>query len=174
MKHYIVTLASIACTAAVHGNIFKDIQRKLENQPEQLEDVIGIKKVKVSNTNMYYYKFVRGSVPPVQLQDPSPVAVEGHPVLEHPVVSKDIQRYEPVITKNSKPDEIGSKVEKKELDHVYGPSSPLRDDAVAAAWAKSRAAENRLKEHRKYMEKLRKLRLEKAAAKDLDGAINDN
>jgi hypothetical protein len=157
----------------VNGNIFKDMQQKIEGQSEPLEDVIGIKKVMVSNTNMYYYKFVRDSNPDV-VPDKSPIAVEGHSILNHPVIAKDKQQYDPVIAKNAKTDEIGTKVEKRELDHVYGPSSPLRDDAVAAAWAKAQAAEKRLKDHRAYMEKLRKLRLEKAAAKDLDGAINDN
>ena len=57
---------------------------------------------------------------------------------------------------------------------VYGVGSPLRDDAVTAAWEHAREAERQLQEHREYMRKVRDARKNVSNAKRVSGAINQS
>ena len=172
MKTKLVSVTALLVTTSVYGNIFKDLSNRMSRNSVNLDNFAGIQKVKVPNTNMYFYKFSKTAPVVDTTETAEEVVVEGKPVLQHPVVVKDIPKYDPVISKTPKTEEVGAKVEEQEIDHVYGKNSPLRDDAVAAAWEKAHAASKRLEEHREYMERLRKLRLEKAAAKEIDGAKN--
>ena len=174
MKTQLLSVTALLVTTSLHGNIFRDLSDNLSRSSVNMDDYAGIQKVRIPNTNMYYYKFTK-TAPVVETTGTTEaVIVESKPVLQHPVVVKDIPKYDPVISKTPKTEEVGAKVEEQEIDHVYGKNSPLRDDAVAAAWEKAHAASKRLEEHREYMERLRKLRLEKAAAKEIDKAKNDD
>ena len=71
-----------------------------------------------------------------------------------------------------KSDEISETAVDNEKKIVYGDDSPLRDDAVSAAWERVHAAEKRLEEHRKYMEHVRKSRKNIEQAKTIAGDVN--
>lgn len=174
MKTHIVTSVALLLTTTVEGNIFRSMQKSLKQNSVSIDDYNGIQKIMIPNTGMYYYKFAKTDPTLSSDSDTSPVVVESYPVLEHPVVKADNPEYEPTVSKTPKTEEIGTQVQKQEVNHVYGRTSPLRDDAVAAAWDKAHMADKRLDEHRKYMEQLRKIRLEKAAAKEIDTAKNSD
>lgn len=174
MKTHIVTTLTLLVTTTVEGNIFKNMQESLRKNSVNIDNYNGIQKIMIPNTNMYYYKFAKTDPTSSPTDKTKSVVVESHPVLEHPVVRDDHPKYDPIVSKTPKTLEVGAQVQKQEVDHVYGKTSPLRDDAVATAWEKSNQADKRLDDHRKYMEKLRKLRLEKAAAKEIDAAKNSD
>ena len=169
-----VTTLTLLVATTVEGNIFKNMQESLRQNSVNIDNYNGIQKIMIPNTNMYYYKFAKTDPTSSSTNKKNPVDVESHPVLEHPVVTADHPKYAPAVNKTPKTQEIGTQVQEQEVDHVYGKTSPLRDDAVAAAWEKSIQADKRLDDHRNYMEKLRKIRLEKAAAKEIDAAKNSD
>lgn len=72
----------------------------------------------------------------------------------------------------SVPQELADVVEHEEKDTLYGDDSPLRDDAVTAAWARYDAAKARLQKHRDYMKSVHSIRTEKAAAKEMSGRVD--
>jgi hypothetical protein len=73
--------------------------------------------------------------------------------------------------KNANPwnsDNVMTNVESKETDLLYGDDSPLRDDAVTAAWAKVHALEKKLKDHRAYMKSVVKTKNSVSKIKEND------
>ena len=72
----------------------------------------------------------------------------------------------------SVPQELADVVEHEEKDMLYGDDSPLRDDAVTAAWSRYDAAKARLQKHRDYMRSVHTIRTEKAAAKEMSGRVD--
>ena len=65
-------------------------------------------------------------------------------------------------------DEVMKDVQGKETDILYGEDSPLRDDAVTAAWAKVHALEKKLKDHRAYMKSVVKTKNSVSKIKEND------
>ena len=133
MKTQLVTTLALLLTTNVNGNIFKNMQDKMKRSSVNLDNFKGIEKVQIPNTNMYYYKLSKTDPTQTVETSQASVVVESHPVLNHPVVVNDHPRYDPVISKTPKTEEVGAQVEQHEIDHVYGKNSPLRDDAVASA-----------------------------------------
>lgn len=179
MKNKILLLTGALLTTNVaDANIFRNFLDNTKATNNNLGDSFVVTKKFLPNSKLYYYKMSSEiQVPPEPTRVPPtapPMIIEERPVLHHPVVIDDAPQISSKISDNDKHDEVGNKVEKVETNHVYGKDSPLRDDAVAEAWRVADEAEARLQRHREYMEKLRIIRLEKAAAKDIDGAKNSD
>lgn len=77
-----------------------------------------------------------------------------------------------VESNHTKPQELADGVVKQEKDLLYGQESPLRDDAVAAAWKRVEQAEERLQRHREYMKAVQHKREELAESKGMSGRID--
>lgn len=175
MKHTIVlAVAATTLTNVTHAeNLIKLAWSSFKNsQPNDISKTnSGISKV--SHGPFYFYKLNNNKVEnelkvestnDVQLQDVIK-QIESHP---------DNDPVEPVVSVNQQTNEEAVVVEKSEKDLLYGNESPLRDDAVAAAWERANLAQKKLDEHRVYMDKLRKTRIQKSQAKTLTASSNQN
>ena len=75
-------------------------------------------------------------------------------------------------SKDKTSDDVMNVIDSNDKALLYGPDSPLRDDAVAAAWAKAMEAEAKLKKHREYMKSVAKAKNNIAKAKENDPKTN--
>lgn len=78
------------------------------------------------------------------------------------------------LDNNPVTEEIGEEKQSDDKQVVYGPTSPLRDDAVIEAWERANLAQQALDEHREYMERVRKSRIAVSTAKKTDTQVNQN
>lgn len=151
------------------ANIINGLWKRVSSGSEDLTKRFdGIEKRYITD-NMYVYKLTpktNQSEQPVQetVVQTLPPEVANHPdVIAAPeAIELDPQQEAadaPVIN---------------EKQVVYGEDSPLRDDAVTAAWEHAREAEKRLEEHREYMRKVRDARKNVSDAKRVSGAINQS
>ena len=154
------------------ANIINGLWKRVSSGSEDLTKRFdGIEKRYITD-NMYVYKLTPKtdqSTQPIQetqqtVVQPLPTEVAKHPdVIAAPVIIELDPHQEtadaPVIN---------------EKQVVYGADSPLRDDAVTAAWEHAREAEKRLQEHREYMRKVRDARKNVSDAKRVSGAINQS
>jgi hypothetical protein len=152
------------------ANIINGLWKRVSNGSEDLTKRFdGIEKRYITD-NMYVYKLTpktaqtEPSVENTIVDQPLPVEVEKHPdvVPVPPAINLDPHQEAADVTV----------VDEKQV--VYGTDSPLRDDAVTAAWEHAREAERRLQEHREYMRKVRDARKNVSDAKRVSGAINQS
>lgn len=151
------------------ANIINGLWKQFSSGSEDLTKRFdGIEKRYITD-NMYVYKLTpkaSQSKQPVQqtVVQPLPPEVEKHPdvtITPEPIELDPHQEAADAPVVNEK-------------QVVYGVDSPLRDDAVTAAWEHAREAEKRLQEHRDYMRKVRDVRKNVSDAKRVSGAINQN
>ncbi len=86
-----------------------------------------------------------------------------------PVAIKAALEYQSRVKSS---DEAMDVIDSNDKTILYGPDSPLRDDAVAAAWKQAKEAEARLKKHRQYMKSLTDAKNNIAKAKENDPKTN--
>jgi len=169
MKKTIICATSIMLCSNVSA---ENIIRALWNNVKSNQDDISKKHDGIARQNVgpfYFYRLKQ----PTRVTKPAPDPVEQlvEPIVivkEHP----DIPPVQDVIDNNLKSKEISEVAVKNEKVVVYGDDSPLRDDAVSAAWERVNTAEKRLEDHRKYMERVRKSRKNVEQAKTIAGEVN--
>ena len=160
MKHVTIATSLALITSPVYGeNIFKSLWNKLKDQPDLTEQHPGISKMHLSD-NFYMYRLSRDENN-VQLDTPEPA-------VDHP----DVVVIENKIDATPKSEELAEQAVRNEKQVLYGDDSPLRDDAVSAAWERAKQAEARLEKHREYMEQVRVSRKQVEQAKSVTAAVN--
>lgn len=177
MKHTLVlaTAATLLTNVTYGDNLIKSIWTGLKNnQPNDIsKNNSNIQKV--SHGPFYFFKLKNDSdtnavTTTVTTSNEKQLENIVEQIESHP----DNDPVEPVISMNQQTDEEAAVVEKTEKELLYGAESPLRDDAVAAAWERANAAQKKLDEHRVYMDELRKTRIQKSQAKTLTASSNQN
>ena len=176
MKGLFVTLVTLSLASNVQAeNLIRMLLNKSSNQPDISKRYKGVSRERVGNSPFYFYKLQRqeeesskiaiiaSNDAPVITLTPQKPAVVSHPD------TKPIKR---VIDKHQPLDEIGNDAVKEEKNVVYGRGSPLRDDNVIEAWKKADEAQQRLDDHRSYMEKVRQSRKKVEQAKRVSTAAN--
>ena len=151
------------------ANIINGLWKRVSGGSEDLTKRFdGIEKRYITD-NMYVYKL-------------SPKANQSKQSAQQTVIQSlppEVEKH-PDVTNTPEPIELDPHQEAadapvvNEKQVVYGVDSPLRDDAVTAAWEHAREAEKRLQEHRDYMRKVRDVRKNVSDAKRVSGAINQN
>ena len=148
----------------------ENLIRALWNNVKGNQDDISKKHDGIAKQNVgpfYFYRLKQ----PTRVTKPDSVEQLVEPIVivkDHP----DVPPVQDVIDNNLKSEEISEVAVKNEKTVVYGDDSPLRDDAVSAAWERVNAAEKRLEDHRKYMERVRKSRKNIEQAKTIAGEVN--
>lgn len=89
-------------------------------------------------------------------------------IIDHP----DVVVIESKIDATPKSEELAEQAVRNEKQVLYGDDSPLRDDAVSAAWERAKQAEARLEKHREYMEQVRVSRKQVEQTKSVTAAVN--
>lgn len=158
MNKLTLALATILTVNTSNANIISSLWESIKSTPDVSRQYDGLEKRYITN-NLYVYKLSKKRQPTEQPTTVIPydkVAIAKaleYQNSKHP----DNKPIDDVITNNetSASDSIATKNEKH---IVYGDESPLKDEAVLSAWDKAYAAEKRLEEHRRYMERVRKAR----------------
>ena len=167
MKKIIICVTSIMLCSNVSA---ENLIRALWNNVKGNQDDISKKHDGIAKQNVgpfYFYRLKQ----PTRVTKPDSVEQLVEPIVivkDHP----DVPPVQDVIDNNLKSEEISEVAVKNEKTVVYGDDSPLRDDAVSAAWERVNAAEKRLEDHRKYMERVRKSRKNIEQAKTIAGEVN--
>ena len=147
-------------TSPVYGeNIFKSLWNKVKSQPDLTKTHAGIDKLHLSDS-FYMYRLSRDENKQTNKLDAD--------VTNHP----DVVPVEPKIDATPKSQEVAEQAVKNEKQVLYGDESPLRDDAVTAAWDRAEQAQARLEKHREYMEQVRVSRKQIEQSKTVTSAIN--
>lgn len=175
MKHTILlAVAATTLTNVTHAdNLIKLAWSSFKNsQPDDISrNNNGISKV--SHGPFYFYKLNNNKI----VTEPTVTTkhdVELQEVIEQIEAHPDNNVVEPVVSLNKTTSEEANVIEKTEKELLYGNESPIRDDAVAAAWERANLAQKKLDEHRTYMDELRKTRIQKSQAKTLTASSNQN
>ena len=155
MKKLLITVIAVcSCTGASADSLLKTFINKVSNP--------GIDKKYSGVGRMNFGKFY------VYKLNGHAFKTDASPVAKHEQIADDVKQveeehvglgYDPVAieaalawqNRDKSSDDVMQDVQSKETDILYGEDSPLRDDAVTAAWAKVHALEKRLQEHRAYM-----------------------
>lgn len=147
-------------TSPVYGeNIFKSLWNKVKSQPDLTKTHAGIDKLHLSDS-FYMYRLSRDENKQTNKLD---AVVTNHP---------DVVPVESKINATPKSQEVAEQAVKNEKQVLYGDESPLRDDAVTAAWDRAEQAQARLEKHREYMEQVRVSRKQIEQSKTVTSAIN--
>lgn len=164
-----LSIGLLLCVNVADANIINGLWKRVSSGSEDLTKRFdGIEKRYITD-NMYVYKL-------------TPKADQTEPPVQQPVVQSlppEVANHPDVI---AAPEAIELDPHQETADApvinekqvVYGEDSPLRDDAVTAAWEHAREAEKRLQEHREYMRKVRDARKNVSDAKRVSGAINQS
>lgn len=161
MKRFITLIATIAITTNVNAeNIFKSLWSNIKSRPDLSKNHSNLSRV---GDKFFFYKLKSNTEEPI-VTAPEVVVLDTEPTQEqvrainetHP----DNQPHVNVIDNIEELDEHSVDAQRVERDVVYGDDSPLRDDAVIAAWDRAEQAKERLEKHRRYMERVRKARVD--------------
>lgn len=162
MKHVTLITSLALITSPAYGeNIFRSLWNKMKDQPDLSKTHPGIDKLHLSDS-FYMYRLSRDENKKTTDKSVT-VDIKGHP---------DVVPIESKIDANPKSQEVAEQAVKHEKQVLYGDKSPLRDDAVAAAWERVEQAEARLERHREYMEQVRVSRKQIEQSKTVTPAIN--
>lgn len=175
----LISVGMLMSTGVADANIISGLWKQLSTGSEDIsKQYDGIEKRYITN-NMYVYKLSKKQSMAVESQSiQSTVEVTQQPVesVVQPPVQVVAQHTDvvptPVKTQLDPHVEVADTAVINEKQVLYGDASPLRDDAVAAAWEHAREAERRLQQHREYMDKVRQARKNVSDAKRVSGAIN--
>lgn len=166
MRKMFICVAGIMLCSNVNA---ENIIRSLWNSVKNNQNDISKKHDGIDRQNVGPFYFYRLSNKAKTVKQPVEQLVEPVVVVKnHP----DTVPLQDKIDSTLKSDEISETAVDNEKKLVYGDDSPLRDDAVSAAWERVHAAEKRLEEHRKYMERVRKSRKNIEQAKTIAGDVN--
>ncbi len=170
MKKLIFTIATICTVTSVSAESFvQDILRKLSNPG--VDTTHNVSKIKFGK--FYIYKSnsipktntVRGAAENIKQTTDKLLGNNTY----DPVAIKAALEYQSRVKSS---DEAMDVIDSNDKTILYGLDSPLRDDAVAAAWKQAKEAEARLKKHRQYMKSLTDAKNNIAKAKENDPKTN--
>lgn len=162
MRHATLITSLALITSPVYGeNIFKSLWNKVKNQPDLTKTHAGIDKLHLSDS-FYMYRLSRD-----ENKQTNKLELDAD-VVNHP----DVVPVESKIDATPKSQEVAEQAVKNEKQVLYGDKSPLRDDAVAAAWDRAEQAQARLEKHREYMEQVRVSRKQIEQSKTVTSSIN--
>ena len=164
-KLYMCVMTLLLCSNVNAENLIRSLWNKVKNNQQDIsEKHDGISRQDVGP--FYFYRLNQNKTTHTETQP----AVQVVQVEQHPDTVPVIK----VIDTTPKSDEVSEVSVKAEKQAVYGEDSPLRDDAVSAAWDRVNEAEKRLEAHRKYMERVRKARKNIEQSKRVAGDISQN
>ena len=168
MKKYIVLL--LLLTNHTHG----------ENLIRMLLDSVKTPSVDLSKTHsnlsrvnkgsFFYYKLKRDEPQPALVVKNEQAHEQFHETFDAEAAKQALAE----LDNNPVTEEIGEEKQSDDRQIVYGPDSPLRDDAVIEAWERANRAQQALDDHREYMEQVRNSRLAVSTAKKVDTQVNQN
>ena len=172
MKKLLITILAVcSSTGASADSLLKTFITKVSN-PGIDKKYSGVGRMNFGKFYMYKlngseFKYDESSTSRhVQIADDVKQTEKEHVGLKYdPIAIKAALAWQ---NRDKSSDDVMDEVEGKETDILYGEESPLRDDAVTAAWAKVYALEKKLKDHRAYMKSVIKTKNSVSTIKEND------
>lgn len=144
--------------------ILKSLITSLSSNEDISKKYEGVQKHNIGGSNLYVWKLTPKSGQSVSSGGVSKPSLDVSPVTHADAIPIE----DNTISRNQTTDERGYKAQRESRSLIYDEGSPLEDAGVADAWRKAHEAEERLREHREYMEKLRVARKKEERAKQKD------
>ena len=163
-KVAIITSTLLIATPVMGDGILKSLFKRMSDNEDISKKYEGVQKQSIGGSNLYVWKLTPKNGKSVSSGGVNKPVLDANP----PPHADAIPIEDNTISRNQTTDERGNNAQRESRSLIYDEGSPLEDAGVADAWRKAHEAEERLREHREYMEKLRVARKKEERAKQKD------